>query len=189
MSTRQRVSRWRRSCGFDHNDLRRSVDRTQWMLGIVLLIAYLAVAPLVSAVAIGSAYEAGVRAEHHEAATFHRVHATVTKVTYRIGTYHVTVDWTAADGKRHTGDYSTARGTIVGRHPKVWADTKHVSDEPPQKHAGTVGDTAAVAALAPLAMSLPFLGAYALLRHRYDQRRYQLWEDEWAQYDDQHSNS
>lgn len=57
-----RMDRWRRRFGFDTNNLRRDVDRFQWRIGLVLLVAFLTVTPPLTVIVAGRVYEAGERA-------------------------------------------------------------------------------------------------------------------------------
>jgi hypothetical protein len=116
---RARANRWRRSCGFDGNDLWRDVDRRQWRLGLLLLMVFLSATPPLCAHVVQAVYGSGVRTEHHQGATRHRVEA-----------------------------ITTAAGAGIG-----------------------------------LATGLPLLGLYRLARKRCDRRRYQLWDVEWARFD------
>lgn len=102
------MNRLRRRFGFDGNELRREVDRAQWMIGPLLLILLLGIAPMASA---------------------------------------------------------------------------GVSDEAPRSHTRTITDAAGIGLGTILAMGLPMLLVYGLLRHRCDRRRAQLREAGWARLD------
>jgi hypothetical protein len=54
------MDRRRRSCGFDRNDLRRGIDRWQWSIGLILLMAGTAVASVAAVRVSGAIYESGV---------------------------------------------------------------------------------------------------------------------------------
>jgi hypothetical protein len=178
-----RIDRRRRSCGFDRNDLRRDVDRIQWRLGLLLLIVFLSATPPLLTHAVQSAYGSGVRAERQQAATRHRVEATIVRVRDPGGRRTVTVAWTDPDGTRRTDDYTTWRGAAVGERLILWAGPGGVSITPPRRHAQTVIHTAVAGTGVALATGLPALCLYGLVRAWYDRRRYQLWEAEWARLD------
>ncbi|SNS11338.1 Rv1733c family protein [Actinomadura mexicana] len=178
-----RIDRRRRSCGFDRNDLRRDVDRVQWRLGLLLLVVFLSATPPLLSHAVQSAYGSGVRAERQQAATRHRVEATIVKVRDPGGRRTVTVAWTDPDGTRRTGDYTTWRGADVGERLLLWAGPDGVSITPPRRHAQTVIHTTVAGAGVALATGLPVLCLYWLVRVRYDRRRYRLWDAEWARLD------
>jgi hypothetical protein len=181
---RERIDRRRRSCGFDRNDLRRGVDRIQWRLGLLLLMVFLGAAPPLVAHAVLAAYGSGVRAEHRQAATRHRVEAAIVKVRDPGGRRTVTVAWTDPDGTRRTDDYTTWRGAGVGERLILWAGPDGVSMTPPRRHAQTVVHTAVNGTGVALATGLPLLGVYWLVRARCDRRRYRMWDADWARLDD-----
>ncbi|MEU9020402.1 hypothetical protein [Actinomadura sp. NPDC048394] len=177
------MERRRRSCGFDRNDLRRGMDRWQWFIGLMLLLAGTVVAS-VAAVHIGGAvYDSGVRTERHEAAVFHATDATVVKVHEASRTRGVTVSWVAPDGSRRTGGYETWRGASVGDHVRVWVGSAGVREDPPRPHARTIGDAVAYAVGTVAVTAAVFFGAYQLLRRRFDEVRYRLWDAAWADFD------
>jgi hypothetical protein len=180
---RARANRWRRSCGFDGNDLWRDVDRRQWRLGLLLLMVFLSATPPLCAHVVQAVYGSGVRTEHHQGATRHRVEAIVVKVREAGGRREVTVAWAGADGMRQTGDFTTWRGAEDGERLILWAGPEGISITPPRRRAQTVIHTTAAGAGVGLATGLPLLGLYRLARKRCDRRRYQLWDVEWARFD------
>ncbi|MFI0411791.1 hypothetical protein [Actinomadura sp. 3N508] len=178
------MNRWRRRSGFDRNDLRRPVDRIQWLSGLFLLVVFLVAAPLICVRAVQHAHDVGVRAERYEAVTRHRVDATVVKVKTRRHGREITVVWNDRDGTPRTGRYIGWRGAEVGANPEVWAGPRNqVSDMPPRTHARTVGDMAATGAAAGFATGLVPLGLYLLLRRRLDRVRRLNWDKDWAGFD------
>ncbi|TYB43916.1 Rv1733c family protein [Actinomadura chibensis] len=179
-----RVDRWRRRCGFDDNDLRRPVDRVQWLSGLFLLVVFLAVTPALCVQAVHHARDAGARAERYEATARHRVDATVVKVRRLQSGREVTVIWIDRDGTLRTGRYVTWHGVESGDHPRVWAGPRHrVSDSPPQSHARTVVEVVVTATATAVAAGLSALGLYLLLRRRLDRRRYRAWDRAWDRFD------
>lgn len=183
-NTWSRVNRWRRRLGFDGNDLRRDVDRTQWLFGVLLLLAFVAVASLVCGPAVRHARDSGARAERYEAATRQRVDATVVNVEPLQSGREVTIIWIDRDGTLRSGHYTSWRGAEFGDHPQVWVGPHHrVQESPPRTHARTIGDMVTAGATTAAAAGLPLLGLYMLLRHHFDRRRYRAWDDAWAGFD------
>ncbi|MEU4822076.1 hypothetical protein AB0H37_09410 [Actinomadura sp. NPDC023710] len=181
---RTRADRLRRRCGFDDNALRRKVDRTQWRVGLLLLLLFLVVTPVACAHVVWSVHAAGVRAERYEAATRHRVDATVVGATPLQSGREVTVIWTGADGAPHTGRYTSWRATAVGEHRVLWTAPGHSLEEVgPRKHARTVGDDVSSAAAVVAVTGLPLLTVYLMVRWGCDKRRYRRWDEEWADFD------
>ncbi|NYD45015.1 hypothetical protein BJY14_000998 [Actinomadura luteofluorescens] len=179
-----RADRLRRRCGFDGNALRRKVDRTQWRAGLLLLLLFLVVAPVACAHVVWSVHTAGVRAERYEAATRHRIDATVVGVTPLESGREVTVVWTGADGAPHTGRYTSWRATAIGQHRVLWTGPRHgLGEMGPRKHVRTIGDDVSAAAAAVAVTGLPPLTVYLLVRWGCDRRRYRQWDEEWADFD------
>ncbi|MBT2210218.1 MULTISPECIES: hypothetical protein [Actinomadura] len=175
--------RLRRRFGFDHNALRRDVDRRQWMLGIALLMLFLSLAPPLCAWAGRSVYASGVRAERQERATRHEVSATVLRVEDMRSGRKVTVTWREPDGTARTGSFTAFHGGTAGQRREVWVGpSSQVTDEAPRHHTRTVGDTLTVALGSAMALGMPLLGLYLIIRYRCDQRRYRLWDAEWARF-------
>jgi hypothetical protein len=177
------VNRRRHGWGFDRNDLRRVVDRKQMLYGLLLLVIFLGFAPFACIHVVQTVLHSGLRAERYEAATHHRVDATVVNVKSLHSGREVEVVWTAPDGTSRGGHFTTWHGANVGDHPKVWAGPGSVGEYPPRTHARTVGDAAAIGASTVAAVGLPLLGLYLLLRHRCDQHRYRMWDEAWTGFD------
>ena len=178
------ADRLRRRCGLDGNDLRRRVDRAQWRVGLLLLLLFLVAAPIACAHVVSSVDAAGVRAERYEAATRHRVDATVVGVTPLESGREVNVVWTGADGTPHTGRYTSWRATVVGEHRVLWTGPRHTLGEMgPRKHARTIGDDVSAGAAVLAVTGLPMLTVYLAFRWGCDRRRYRQWDEEWADFD------
>ncbi|GGV01704.1 hypothetical protein GCM10010182_19090 [Actinomadura cremea] len=179
-----RLDRWRRSCGFDRNDLRRYVDRAQWRFGLFLLALFLAAAPPLCAHVVGAVDDSGRRAERHGAATWKRVDATVVRVEEAGGRYRVTVAWTGPDGTRRTGECATWRRTAARDSLVVWAGAGGaVSTTPPRTREETVIYAVGAGIGVVLATGLPLLALYLWARHRYDRIRYRSWAAAWDRLD------
>ncbi|WP_141576779.1 hypothetical protein [Actinomadura sp. WMMA1423] len=181
---RTRADRLRRRCGFDGNPLRRHVDRVQWRIGLLLLLVFLVAAPVVCAHVVGPVHGAGVRAERYEAATRHRVDATVIGVRPLESGREVTAAWTDPDGASRTGHYTSWKATQLGERRELWAGPGgRLGETGPRKHMRTIGDDVSAGAAAATGAGLPLLALYLLLRHRCDRRRYRRWDEEWADFD------
>lgn len=177
------LTRWRRSCGFDTNDLRRDVDRVQWRIGLVLLMLFLSVTPPLTFRAAQAVYDSGMRSERQEAAAWQRVNVTVTKTEALRTGHRVTVTWTEPDGTRRTGDFTTRSRIHVGEQMQAWAGPGTVSPMAPNWHGRTVASTMVAGTGVVLAVGLPLFGVYRLMRRRYDRRRDRLWDTAWARLD------
>lgn len=182
-----RMDRWRRRFGFDTNNLRRDVDRFQWRIGLVLLVAFLTVTPPLTVIVAGQVYEAGERAERRAAETWRRVDATVVKVSPLRAGHRVTVTWTEPDGTRREGAFTLRDPAAVGDPVPAWVADGTVAAAPPHRHGLTVIDTAAAGIGVVLAMGLSLFGLYALVRRRCDRSRDRFWDEAWARFDNNHS--
>lgn len=178
-----RIDQWRRRLGFDANDLRRTVDRVQWRIGLALLAVFLAVTPPLAASAAGHVYDAGLRAERRDAAAWQRVDATVAEVDPLRAGHRVTVTWTGPDGTRRSGDFTTVDRVRPGDVIPAWTRDGAVAAARPGRHGLTVVDTAAAGAGVALAVGLSLLGVHLLVRRHCDRRRERLWDAAWARFD------
>ncbi|MEU8802891.1 hypothetical protein [Spirillospora sp. NPDC048819] len=178
-----RADRWRRTFGFDANDLRRDVDRAQWRIGLFLLALFLIVAPPLSVHTAQAVHDSGTRSERQKAAASHRVNATVVQAEQLRGGYRVTVAWSDPDGTRRTGDFTTWSRVRAGDRIWAWASPGGVSLTPPNRHAQTVVNTVAAGTGVVLAVGLPLFGLYGLVRLGCDRRRDRLWDAAWARLD------
>ncbi|XVQ13516.1 Rv1733c family protein [Spirillospora sp. CA-255316] len=188
---RRRLRPW---LGLERNDLRRPVDRTQRAVALALLLVLLALAPP-AAVWCGSlAYGSGLRAEKAERAERQQVVATVVATGGVAATgdryVHETVQatWprpgaTGQDAKPRTGTLPSWQDAKVGSKKTIWVDRDGDPVVRPRPHSRTVTDAAYAGGAAAIAAGLPLLGAYLLVRHRCDRRRYELWDDAWARLD------
>ncbi|PKK13822.1 hypothetical protein [Thermomonospora sp. CIF 1] len=180
------LGRLRRRLGFDRNVLRRRIDRIQWAAGLTLAVVFLLAAPLLAVAAGGRAYESGVRAEQHERAARRQVAATVTGpavVDGRYGNRVVPAVWRAPDGTVRKGLLPLAEDDRAGTHRWLWVDRTGRPTAPPRSRSRTVIDAGYAAGGAVLAVGVPLLIAYRLVRRRCDRVRDAMWDAEWARID------
>ncbi|MFD0686722.1 Rv1733c family protein [Actinomadura fibrosa] len=183
------LARLRRRLGFERNELRRRVDRVQRLAALLLLLLLLGTAPPLALWTAHWSYDSGVAAERAERASRRQVVATVTS-TGGIGTagdryIHETVQaaWTGVDGRRHSGSLPSWKKARVGAHRTIWIDRRSEPTVRPRPHSRTVTDATYAAAATVLALSMPVLLAYAMVRRRCDRHRDELWEAAWARMD------
>ncbi|MFF5264719.1 hypothetical protein ACFY4C_37845 [Actinomadura viridis] len=183
-----RMDRLRRRFGFDRNSLRRDVDRAQRTVGVSAAVLFLGITPFAATRAAEASYESGLHAEHREAATRHQVTATVLGVgsSRPGGSNAAQVTWTDPDGSHHDADIPNWQGRpIVGQTQRIWVDDAGRPTVRPRMRSQTVGDASLAAVGATVATGTPLLFVYVLARRRYDRRRYDAWDTEWARYDSQ----
>ncbi|MFA1547364.1 Rv1733c family protein [Actinomadura chokoriensis] len=181
--------RLRRRLGLERNELRRRVDRVQRLIALGLLLVLLGVAPPLAALAANWSYRAGTGAEHAERANRHQVVATVTS-TGGFGSssdryIHETVQatWPGPNGKPRVGTLPTWNDVKVGAHRTIWIDAGGNPTVHPRPHSRTVTDAVYAGAAAVLGCAVPVLFSYALVRHRCDRHRDEMWEADWARLD------
>lgn len=180
------AERLRRRLGFDRNELRRRVDRVQWAVGLTLVAVFLLAAPLLAVGAGLRSYDFGLRAERHERATRWQVVATVSEpgVTKERHLYRsVQATWRAPDGSLRRGWLPAWKDARPGARQYIWVDGRGRLVLPPRPHSRTVVDAGYAAVGAGLAVGLPLLLGYLLVRRRCDRIRDALWEAEWARID------
>lgn len=174
-----------RRFGFHRSTMCRPLDRTQSVIGFGLFLAFVTLAPIVGVGVVQYVYGAGVRTEGWQHVTRHAVHATVVQrnvpeagVADQIAGRRDLVAWRAADGSRHTDLVYT--GKRVGSHVTFWVDRAGAITAAPQTRTQTIGTTAFAGAGGLIGVALPLLTSYALVRRRFDGRRFADWDDEWA---------
>jgi hypothetical protein len=179
-----RMRRALRRFGFHRNAMRRPLDRTQTIIGFGLFLGFLALGSILATGAVQLVYGAGVRAEQRESATRHQVDATVMwreasdGESRRLLGAPDRVQWRAADGSWQSGVIDT--GKQVGEHVKLWVDDTGAISGAPQNRTQTAGTAGFAAAGGLVAAGAPLALGYALVRRRFDRRRFAEWDDEWA---------
>ncbi|MFI0349432.1 hypothetical protein [Actinomadura sp. 9N407] len=174
------------------NPLLREVDRSQRAVAVVLTALFVCAAPVLSVRAGGAAYERGVQVERSQAATRHRVAATVVAVEAsdprraRV----IRVRWSERDGSARTGAAVVWRGRPEqGQTQPMWVDAAGHPTVRPRMRSQTVTGAALAGAAVAAGTAAPLLIVYAACRRRFDRRRYRDWENEWARLDDSRSPS
>ncbi|SFQ42933.1 hypothetical protein SAMN04489713_13210 [Actinomadura madurae] len=177
----RRLGRVRRRFGFDRNELRRTVDRRQRAAGAATAALFVVLAPPVSASLAADAYQSGVRAEHYH---LRRVTAQIihTAPGGGAGVRHTYAElaWTSPEGVPRTTVVPADKSVRPGMGHRIWVDAEGNPIRRPQTHATTVTTTAVAAAMALVAIGLPLLSLYLLVRRGCDRRRYLLWDESWS---------
>jgi hypothetical protein len=174
-----------RRFGFHRGTMCRQIDRTQSVIGFGLVLVFVTLAPIVAAGVFQYVYGSGVRTEQRQHATRHPVHATVVQrnvpaasAADQIAGRRDLVEWRAADGSRHSDLVYT--GKKAGAHVTYWVDRAGAITAAPQTRTQTIGTAAFAGAGGLTAVALPLLSCYALVRRRFDGRRFAAWDDEWT---------
>lgn len=172
------VRRWR----FDRNPLRRVTDRVETTVLAVLVIAFLAGAPL-AAFATGAWVHAMARqAQLGQEASRHQVTAVVLAVTPPSAgdlVWQAQARWKAPGGQVVTHQIPVPAGTAVGAKLQVWTD--RAGDETTEPLADSQ-----VAEQGELGEALGVIGAAAvaavaggLARWTFNKRRMAAWDADW----------
>ncbi len=168
----------------DRNPLRRPVDRTHARLMIVLGVLFLVLAPLSVVLTVSVAGGAGVRAEHLQARTRHKVSAVVIDPaptgSRGVLDQAVRIGWRDTAGRAHTAVVPTTGGEPTGTHRSIWIDGTGRMTSHPRNHSQTVADTIMAALTALTLLGLLHSAARTLVDRRLERRRLELWEREWA---------
>ncbi len=166
------------------NPLRRTTDRVEAIIAGVLVVAFLAGTPLAAVAAGHAVYSAGSRTAHAQQATWRQVPAVLAATApvagYRQSQVTVRANWTAPDGKRHTGTILTAPGTKAGRVMMVWVDTAgRLTGHPPLRLSQVRGQVVLATMLTALAVSLILMSTGLLAHTVLGRRRLAAWDVDW----------
>jgi hypothetical protein len=167
----------------DRNPLRRTLDRVEAAVACVLVVVFLAGAPL-AAVAVGHVvYSAASRTARAEV-SWRQVPAVLTATApaagFRQDQVTVPARWTAPDGTRHTGTVPAPAGTRAGRAVLVWVDAAGRLTGRPPLQPSQVRDQAVLATMVtPLAVGFILLCAGLLVHAVLGRRRLAAWDTDW----------
>jgi hypothetical protein len=180
-----RLNRIRRNLGLDRNELRRPIDRHQRAAGLALVGVFLLTAPLASLRVAELAYDAGVRAEHQDSVDRHQVTAKILGVEQSAtgATGRFRVGWTEPDGTYRTGVAATSQRVGRSDMRRIWVDSSGTPTTRPRTRYQAYTDGATAGAGVTVGIGGALAVVYGLLRHRWDRRRDQFWEAEWARID------
>jgi len=180
-----RLARW---LGFDHNPLRRSTDRVEAALRLVMII-------LVAVAVPAAAVAAGRWADHyalHRAQVQRAVNHQVTAVLLRdapaagipdpytsVQTTWVQARWQPPGQPLRTGEVLAVVGARKGSTVRTWIDPSGAVTDPPVDHRVVVGNVWLAVMMTCLVTWVLLLAAGMLARRALDRRRLRAWEAEW----------
>lgn len=169
----------------DGNPLRRTADRLEAALAAVLIVGFLAGAPLAALVG-GNWAAASARAAQRSEASWHPVQATLLQRaptapgSIFVPQHQVRARWRGPNGTTRVGEIYAPGGSRAGRMVTIWTDRSGHLVGYPLQHFDVVvrallGGLAAVAALSAV------LAAIGLAtRKLLDRRRLAAWDLGWA---------
>ena len=191
MAGRQRMprvtpmSRLIRGRRFDRNPLRRTSDRAETVVLIILVVVFLMSAPLVALASGAWAHAAAQRAELAQAASWRQVTAVVVVAAGppAMGSGSLAsaakAHWTAPDGTTVTGDLPVPYGTQVGATFRVWVTPDGHLVQQPMNDSQVASLTATAEAGGVIALAIVVALAGAATRWLLDRRRMADWDADW----------
>jgi hypothetical protein len=193
-----------RRIGLDRNPLRRTIDRVEAWITIVVTVAAVFVMPVTVWLTGRATYAVGVRTEQVERAHRFRTQAVLLAdagsdvvseappahqgaAPSRAGTTATGVRtparWASADGGSRRGTVLADERARAGEWVPVWTDSHGDLVEPPQQRLQTYVNAIAAAALAGAGV-VCLAGVVRLLVHRVlDARRMAQWEAAWWRFE------
>jgi hypothetical protein len=193
-----------RRIGLDGNPLRRTIDRVEAWITVVIVVAFMLIVPATIWCTGRAAYAAGMRTEQVERAHRHRTEAVLLAdagsdaiadtppvrqgaAPARTGTTTTGVrtpaHWTSADGSSHRGSVLADERARAGQWVPVWTDAHGDLTDPPQQRVQTCVNAIAAAALAGVGAACLATAVRLLVRRALDARRMAQWEAAWWQFE------
>jgi len=184
---RKRVRRLACRLGLDANPLRRRTDKIATFLAALLLLVFVAGAPLLAAAAYGWAGRVGA-AEQRAERSWREVPAVLLKsvpasnsfASGLFGYSWVPARWLAPDGKARSGNIAVEVGMAAGRTVRIWVDAAGRPTNAPVTNRAVQARAATVAAVATLALVIVLSFLAWAGRKLLDRRRLADWELAWA---------
>jgi hypothetical protein len=187
----KRIGRWGRAARRlwpDRNPLRRGTDRAEAALVAVLIVVFLAGAPLLSLFAWHWAAAAGQRAERAQQGSSHQVSAVLLQnapapVLGADGVSlveNVRARWLVPGGGVRTGEIPVFGGMHAGTEVPVWINKAGQPTGQPLQPAQVTAQAAQAAACAPFGLALLLAGFLLLARRMLNRRRLAAWEAGWS---------
>jgi hypothetical protein len=177
---RQPLWRWR------SNPLRRHYDILEAWIVLVVWTAIALGGILIGAVTAHAAEESLTQLRQER----HSVHAVLLESTTpalstgegaAYGEVRAGVRWTASDGSLRTGRTLVEPGRKAGSKVVVWMNDKGQLTTEPTSASAAAAEAAMFGAAAALAFGGLVFAAGRVVQWRLDQRRYELWDQEWDQ--------
>jgi multisubunit Na+/H+ antiporter MnhB subunit len=193
-----------RRIGLDRNPLRRTIDRVEAWITIVIMVAFALIVPATTWLTGRAAYGAGVHTEQVERAHRYRTQAVLLAdagsdsvvdappphqgaAPARTGNTTTGVRtparWTSPDGGAHRGSVLADERARAGQWVPVWTDADGDLTDPPQQRVQTVVNAIAAAILAGVGAACLAGAVRLLVRRTLDARRMAQWEAAWWQFE------
>ena len=178
-----RLGRFMRGRRPDRNLLRRGSDRVETAVLALLVVVFLATAPI-AALASGSwALARAHQAQLAERASSYQVPARVLKLELpSSGAYWnptAQARWTAHDGRVVTGDIPVSLYTAVGATQWIWTTADGQLTEPPLQDSQVTGQAQLAGGFSVVALAVLLTITGLVTRWTLDKRRMAAWDAEW----------
>ena len=182
----KRPVRRSRMFGWDHNPLRRRIDRVEGGMIAGLIVLFLIAAPVLATVAGNWTRTVGTRQQHIEA-TWRQVSATVSPgppaqrdyLPGPAGTVSMLAHWTAPDGQSRYGWLPFGPGTAPGSSSRVWVNRWGSLTGPPLRHTQLQGRIAVAEMLTACVLGLVLSLVGGTGRYLLRRRRLAHWDMAW----------
>ena len=181
------IGRMVRRMGWGRNPLRRTTDRVEAWLTLVLVATMVVIAPLAVSRAAHAAYRDTIRTAAWEVQHRFQVEAVLLEDARQDPTgdepppqenIPTIARWTGRDGIVHTGTAYADNGTRAGTTIRIWIDDRGLLSGPPSRRDPRV-DAAMAALLTVCGIAAGFAGIRRILRWLLDRRRMRAWQLEW----------
>jgi hypothetical protein len=178
------AGRFIRGRRFDRNPLRRSSDRAETSLLALLVLVFLACAPLA---ALGTGTWAHARAQqaaNTQLATRYQVMAVTlgpmqAEPSSGLVAHEAKARWTAPDGRVVTDTLPVPAGTKAGTKIPLWVTGDGQAALQPMSESGVTSLTVLGGAVGPIALAILLTGSGLLARRSIDKRRMAAWDADW----------
>jgi len=181
--------RWIRRMGWGRNPLRRTSDRIEAWLSLLLLGLMVVIGPWVASLAAHAAYRDNVRTTAWETRHRFQVDAVLlADAPQEPGDSSspppekvpAIAHWTGRDATVHTGTVLADNGSRAGTVVRIWIDDRSLVSGPPPSRSSPRTDAAAVAALVLAGIAGGLAGIRRIIRWQLDRRRIRAWQLEWT---------
>ena len=161
----------------ERNLLRRTSDRVESLLVYLLVLTFLAGAPLLAWEAGQASYRSDLRAQQWEREHVFGVDAVLQE---NATSDTVKARWKAPDGTPQTGLVQATIGQLAGAKVPIWVDRSGVLQAPPSKH-DPVAQAVTIGVAVALCLAAGFAGIHRIARAVLDRRRERAWTREWQE--------
>jgi hypothetical protein len=178
-----RRARLRHQLGLDRNPLRRPSDRIEALFLLVVIVAFVPVATVLTILTAGWTHSAGVTEERADS-TFRRVAAVLARQPPAVRPGVPAWLWAQARwvayGRVHVGSVLVGRGTPAGTVVPIWVDRNGQIQSPPPTAGQVTARVVLVAVVTPPLVAFGLGLSRRALSRALDRRRMAAWGQAWS---------